>query len=106
MFGIESYRGLSGRRILLGARYPARWAGLRDAAPLALNHRPEGAVVPQPRANGLGIQAGKISGLKGRDKPSNVRAKKCSSVGPESQARRAVIPQPRPTAWVFRPGKS
>jgi len=44
----DDYRGLSGRWDLLVGRYPARWAGLRDDAPLALNPRPNGPTSLSP----------------------------------------------------------
>ncbi len=40
MCGIDAYRGLSGRTDFFVVRYPARWAGLRDEAPLAQRLRP------------------------------------------------------------------
>lgn len=47
MCGIETYRAPLGRMIRL-ADYPARWAGLRDGAPLALVFWPNGPISVSP----------------------------------------------------------
>jgi len=68
MCGIDPYRAPLGRINVSVERYPARWAGLRDYAPLALGQRPNGSPFLSP-AQRAGLSFTQTSrGLKGRDK--------------------------------------
>jgi len=44
----RGYRGHSDRQDLFIVHFPARWAGLRNGAPLALNLRPKGPTSLSP----------------------------------------------------------
>ena len=67
MSGIETDRAPLGRLIRLTV-YPARWAGLRDDAPLALGLRPNGPRFLSPAQRPVSLSPQNSCGLKGRDR--------------------------------------